>query len=235
MDLEMETELEPKVRAITSRARTLGQAGQTQEAASLLKEASHLAGKMAILHADIGRVYADLGLFAEAMASFERGRQLEPDNRQIAEDQAEALRLSGQHFEAAEVLRETIARNPRCGRIYANLGQILEEIGRIDDAREIYDKGVARCGRGARQPRGYLLERLCHLEMRQGRLQAALDYAIRGVEATPTNMNLCRVACEIALALHDVTVFRELSPCLLRRGSESDRVWVQDQLRVLGP
>jgi Tfp pilus assembly protein PilF len=232
-DFEM-TEFESTVRAMLHYARGRMKIGRVEQAARLLKEASRCAGGCAILHADIGRVYADLGLFEEALASFEHGRKLDPDDPRIAQDQAWTLRRIGRQIEAVTVLREAIARTPTYQSLHPTLGCILEDLGRIEEAKATYEAGEARCGRGMRQPRGALLGRLCQLERRRGRLQAALDYAVRGMEATPTNAELCRVACELALARDNAEVFRALYPCLLRRGTDEDRVWVQEKLNAMG-
>lgn len=64
----------------------LGKSGRIQPACALLEQLAEVAGSHAILHSDIGLIYSGIGLIAEALASFERGRRIDPDDSRIAED-----------------------------------------------------------------------------------------------------------------------------------------------------
>lgn len=68
----------------------------------------------------------------------------------------------GQREEAWQVLEALIAHHPDYIASYAPAGEILAELGRIEDARRIYGQGIEACIRGND---GHT----------RGNLQAALD------------------------------------------------------------
>lgn len=75
------------------------------------------------------------------------------------------LKGSGQREEAWEALQALIAQHPDYIASYAPAGEILVELGRIDEARAVYGQGIEACARGSdAHTRGNLEEALAALD-----------------------------------------------------------------------
>lgn len=71
----------------------------------------------------------------------------DPGNSFIRYGLAQAYASDGKLQEAVACYRELIAANPDYVAAYYHGGQSLEKLGRVDDAREIYEQGIAACSR----------------------------------------------------------------------------------------
>jgi tetratricopeptide (TPR) repeat protein len=87
-------------------------------------------------------VTGDLSLLDESLALAQRAHALDPDAPAVLWALANAWRLHGDYQEAERLMRRTIERAPRAAYI-ANLGHLLWERGKLDQARELLERTLA--------------------------------------------------------------------------------------------
>lgn len=73
--------------------------------------------------------------------------QQDPGNSFVRYGLAQAYAAAGKLEEAMASYRQLIEANPDYVAAYYHGGQTLEKLGRIDEAREIYEQGIAACTR----------------------------------------------------------------------------------------
>lgn len=71
----------------------------------------------------------------------------DPNNSFARYGLAQAYASNGQYEEAVAGYRELIAANPDYVAAYYHGGQALERMGRVDDARALYEQGIEACTR----------------------------------------------------------------------------------------
>ncbi len=74
-------------------------------------------------------------MFREALAD-------QPDDRFASYGLALELKKSGRHAEAEQAFLALLQAHPTSGAGYYQLGQLLESLGRDDEARTVWERGL---------------------------------------------------------------------------------------------
>jgi curved DNA-binding protein CbpA len=108
------------------RAQPALEAGQVEDAITLLRTAVHHAPEKAVYHAALGRALGRVPSFArEAVQALERATQLDPRNASAFADLAVVLARQGLRLRAQKALDAALRmapRDPRIARLAAELG-----------------------------------------------------------------------------------------------------------------
>jgi len=119
----------------------LGDLGRTDEAASALHAALEIDPDLAAAAYNLGILLGETDPDG-ALRWCGRAAELRPDDPRYAYTLAYFQHTSGQTEEAIATLRGIIAGQPLYGDNYLMLGALYEELGRIDEARELYRRGA---------------------------------------------------------------------------------------------
>jgi tetratricopeptide (TPR) repeat protein len=116
-------------------------AARTEEACDSYRRAVALDPNCAPAHANLARLLCEKGEFAAALVSCRRAVALTPTRAEAHDILGTALRALGQ-FEAAEgAFRRALQLEPSAAR-YTNIGNLLTDRGRNDDAERSYRHGI---------------------------------------------------------------------------------------------
>jgi tetratricopeptide (TPR) repeat protein len=107
---------------------------QKDPAAALLylRRAARLEPNDPLLYEDMAAVYAELGLTRKAEEAREEARRTL--DAELLYTQAVRARIEGRRSDAEKLLRECTEANPRLSKAWTDLGEILREAGRRDEA-----------------------------------------------------------------------------------------------------
>ncbi|MCY3749758.1 MAG: tetratricopeptide repeat protein, partial [Chloroflexi bacterium] len=83
--------------------------------------------------------------FEEAIADYDRSLELRPGDAVTLNNRADARLLLGDLDLALEDIEAAVAANPALGIAHYTRGQILDELGRAEDAQAAYEE-AARLG-----------------------------------------------------------------------------------------
>jgi tetratricopeptide (TPR) repeat protein len=89
-----------------------------------------------------GALVCELGHRDEAIGCFRRAAATGGKTSFGRLGKARALLTEGRHQEAEEVLRQTLARDPKNAMAHDLLGNLLSEFGRFDEARECFQRAI---------------------------------------------------------------------------------------------
>ncbi|MCM2319231.1 MAG: tetratricopeptide repeat protein [Pseudomonas sp.] len=132
---------------------------------------------------NLAQLLAGQGRLDDTESLLRAGLALQPEGGALA-DQAYALGLllaqRGQGAEAADWLRRAADAQPQRVRIHYNLGLLLGQLGRIDEASAALLRGLALAAADRD-----LLYALAHLNYRTGRYPLALGYSERLLRLQP--------------------------------------------------
>ena len=117
-------------------------AGETRAALGSYREAIRLDPEHADAHFNAANAYLELGTLDEAIASFQRVRQLRPDAT-VHLNLGNALLAAGRPEAAEAELRAAVRLDPDLAPALYNLGNVLAWQGRHEEARRQYDRAVA--------------------------------------------------------------------------------------------
>jgi protein O-GlcNAc transferase len=128
---------------------------------------------------NLGVVLQAQGKIAEALAAYERAMKLRPGDVEAAYNRAVALQQQGRAPEAESAYRDILRQSPN-RLVYVNLGALLQEQGRLDEALAAFDAALAldRDYAEAQFNRGVVLQQ-------QGRLDAAIAAYQQAVRLRP--------------------------------------------------
>lgn len=84
------------------------------------------------------------GKHSDAAGAWGKASQLEPDNGNYGLHQGQALRRAKQYEEAEAVLRQVIKDDEAVRFVYSELGDVLREQGKLDEALTSYAKGMIK-------------------------------------------------------------------------------------------
>ena len=150
------------------------QSGELEQAyqlcSAILEDAP---GEPRALHL-LGAVHLRAGHLEPAISALRRAAALDPDNFEVHNNFATALRLDGRWDEGEAACRRAIAVNPACAGAHQSLGVILEAIGKQDAAIVSFEAAIDH------QPSLLSARRaLADLLRRNGRLEESLaQYAV---------------------------------------------------------
>lgn len=113
-----------------------------QEALSLLERAAGKLPDDASLQASLGEAYDKLDRPVEAANAYGAALKVEPANGNYGIEQAQALVKAKQLDKAEAVLREVAKTDSQAEFVYTELGDVLREQGKLDDALKSYMKAL---------------------------------------------------------------------------------------------
>lgn len=92
----------------------------------------------------LGRFFSTVSRNREALAAFERAKELAPASAESWLDYANALYVEGRHQEAIPSYRRAIELAPNNAQAYNNLGAALDAVGSHDEAVRVLHEGLAQ-------------------------------------------------------------------------------------------
>jgi tetratricopeptide (TPR) repeat protein len=84
----------------------------------------------------LGYAYGQAGQTDQAVATFKKGLELEPDNEDLRRSYSDVLMAAGKPDAAREQLKKILALDPQDGPTYLRLGQLDRTTGKFDEARQ---------------------------------------------------------------------------------------------------
>jgi predicted O-linked N-acetylglucosamine transferase (SPINDLY family) len=135
---------DPKMaEALYLAALTTARRGNLQLSASFLNRAVDVQPRNVRWLVELGKVQRRAGLLEDAIRSFVRARELNPDEPGIFPGLAEVLQKCGRYEEAIDTWKQTIERQPDVLEFHINLGDVLLEARRFAEAADVY-RGALR-------------------------------------------------------------------------------------------
>ena len=116
--------------------------GKADEAVGSYENALKLKPDLAEACNNLGVVLQAQGKFAEALAAYERAMKLRPGDVEAAYNRAVALQQQGRREEAESAYRDILRHSPN-RFVYVNLGALLHEQGRLEEALAAFDAALA--------------------------------------------------------------------------------------------
>ena len=144
---------------------------------------------------NLGVVLQSQGKFAEALAAYERAMKLRPGDIEAAYNRAVALQQQGNREEAERAYRDILRQSPN-RFVYVNLGGLLQEQGRLDEALAAFDAALTLDPDYAEAQfnRGVVLQH-------QGRLDAAIEAYKQSLRLRP---DYIEAATNMGIALQEM-------------------------------
>ncbi len=141
--------LERAVRAAPENPRTyekLGRfyldTGDAANARDVLEHGRQLPGASEPIYLNLVKAYKNLNQFPEALRTAEQGLLLMPDSANLYTARGIALAAAGQLEKAADAYRAAMARASGAPEPVANLGLVLLQLGRQDEARACFKQAL---------------------------------------------------------------------------------------------
>ena len=143
--------------------------GKLDEALAAYENALKLKPDLAEACNNLGVVLQSQGKFAQALAAYERAMKLRPGDVEAAYNRAVALQQQGRRDEAESAYRDILRHSPN-RLVYVNLGALLQDEARLDEALAAFDAALALDPSYAEAHfnRGVVMQQ-------QGRLGAAIE------------------------------------------------------------
>jgi protein O-GlcNAc transferase len=116
--------------------------GKLGEAAAAYRHALALKPDLAEACNNLGVVLQSQGKFVEALDAYERAIKLRPGDLEAAYNRAVALQQQGSRDQAEAAYRDILRQGPN-RFVYVNLGALLQEQGRLDEALAAFDAALA--------------------------------------------------------------------------------------------
>ncbi|MHB8747543.1 MAG: O-linked N-acetylglucosamine transferase, SPINDLY family protein, partial [Gammaproteobacteria bacterium] len=119
------------------------QIGNHEAALNLIGKAIAVNSKVADFHNSHGEVYRAMGRLEEAIASYERARQLRPNFVEPSYNQGLALQDQGRLDAAVVCYERALALKPDLSVAHNNLGNIRQQQGQLAEAIRHYGQAIA--------------------------------------------------------------------------------------------
>ncbi|MDC0673861.1 tetratricopeptide repeat protein [Nannocystis radixulma] len=114
------------------------------KALELVDKAIAAKADVADYHATRAWALEKSGKDADAAAAWGKASQLDPDNGNYGLHQGQALRRAKQFEQAEAVLREVVKNDEAVKFVYSELGDVLREQGKLDEALTTYAKAMIK-------------------------------------------------------------------------------------------
>ncbi len=119
------------------------QSGDPARAVDLIRRAIGLHGKNPAFHANLGAALIECGNPREALAAFRKAGKLNADEPQFQMAIANCHALCGEPALAEDGLRKLTQRFPAYGLAWFNLGNVIRDQHRPEEAVDIYRRAIA--------------------------------------------------------------------------------------------
>lgn len=110
------------------------------QAETMLSKAAATKTDDAELHATLGQIYAQQDKHTEAAEAFGKAFTIDAENGDYGLSYGRELKLTKQYDKAEEVLRKVAEIDPMARFVHTELGDVLRETDRLDDALKTYMK-----------------------------------------------------------------------------------------------
>ena len=128
---------------LLTEAREHVQQGQFVQARQLLEQAITVHPGSAVAHNDLGVVACQLDDLAAAQVAYEQAVKLDPANSNFRKNLADLYFVAvGRPDDAIHLYLELFRQNPRDIEVLAALGQICQAVGRPDEAKIFFRRGL---------------------------------------------------------------------------------------------
>jgi len=133
---------------------------------------------------ELGNIYEKLAKHEEAIGSYDKAIEIDPDNTDAWNNKGTILGELGRHDEALKCFDKILEIDPNCAYAWSNKGIALGKLGRYDEALECHDKAIEINPNyaGAWNGKGTVLEEL-------GRYDEALKCFSKAVRIDQNNAN----------------------------------------------
>jgi tetratricopeptide (TPR) repeat protein len=111
------------------------QNGSDVEAMHFFEQALRIDGRIAAIHGNIGAIHARRGRVQDALTSYRKAAQLDPDSGDTRFNLGTALAAAGRLVEASMALRRATEIDPSSAEAWANLGNVYLDLEKPDEAR----------------------------------------------------------------------------------------------------
>lgn len=180
--------------ALNSKGVLLAQKEQFGDALRILDQAIRIDPNQSEAFVNRGRVLLALGpnKAADALRSFDRALELAPQSPIIMLDRALALRVLGRLKDELASLEAVIQITSEDARIWCRVGDILLELGQVEQATEKYDRALSLDAKfvPALVGRALALARLEHWD-------DALESAESAAKLAPQDVGVWRVLADV--------------------------------------
>ncbi|MCF6404011.1 tetratricopeptide repeat protein [Chitinophaga filiformis] len=122
----------------------------------------------------------DDGKLAESITLLEEARKLDPAEPEIVYEMALARYQQKNFEEAIKLLKGLVKKKQATGRVYAMMGNALDEMGKPEKAIDMYDEGIEKF-----PAEGNLYLERGVMELRKNDHNAALKFFEKGIQAAP--------------------------------------------------
>ena len=133
---------EPEASAYRVLASLFKAADRTDEQLAALEKAAKLAPDSAATSFDLGLAYLAVDRNDDARRALQRAINLRPGFWLGHSWLAYSYYLDGEYDAAANEFRQAIACAPENPKVYNNLGGVLYSLGRVDEARELFEESI---------------------------------------------------------------------------------------------
>ncbi|MGZ5138736.1 MAG: tetratricopeptide repeat protein, partial [Burkholderiales bacterium] len=116
------------------------QLGQAAEATTFLEHAARAQRNNPRVLANLGQAYLALSRYGDACDAFRKATRLDPQELQFQVGVAASLAMGGKLSEAETLLERLIKRFPHAAAVWLNLGNVMRDQSRRDEAIDKYRK-----------------------------------------------------------------------------------------------
>ena len=172
--------------ALSDMGRALFAKGRLVEAEAAYRQLIERNPDNVIGHQGLGTVLHRLKRIPEALASYERATAITPASQTLS-NMGTLYYERREYGKAVEAYRRAIALRPNSAPTHRNLGDLLTQLGRKDEALASYQRAVelAEAAREVNPADAQNLAELAVYTVKTGRAPAALAYAAEATRLTP--------------------------------------------------
>jgi tetratricopeptide (TPR) repeat protein len=122
----------------------------------------------------------DNGKLAESIVLLEEARKLDPEEPSFIYELALAKYQQQKFEETIKLLKDLVKKKKATGRVYAMMGNALDEMGKPDKAMDTYDEGIKKF-----PEEGSLYLERGVMELKKNDPNSALAFFEKGIKAAP--------------------------------------------------